>query len=94
VQDNQADVAEAFGTDGEINAFSLVVLEDDKDLFPPYQVAPWCGRKRWMQTQVHDAPQRTGSQANRRHDATPQLRKGKQREPAEVAKEFLTQAGC
>ncbi|MEM9121471.1 MAG: glycine betaine ABC transporter substrate-binding protein [Cyanobacteria bacterium P01_F01_bin.56] len=38
--DGEADVAVAFGTDGEISAFNLVVLEDDRKLFPPYQVAP------------------------------------------------------
>ncbi|NJN01063.1 MAG: quaternary ammonium transporter [Leptolyngbyaceae cyanobacterium SL_1_1] len=38
--DGEADVAVAFGTDGEISAFDLVLLEDDKKLFPPYQVAP------------------------------------------------------
>lgn len=35
-----ADVVVAFGTDGELKAFDLVVLEDDKGFFPPYQVAP------------------------------------------------------
>jgi osmoprotectant transport system substrate-binding protein len=35
-----ADVVVAFGTDGEIAAYDLVVLEDDRQLFPPYQVAP------------------------------------------------------
>lgn len=34
------DVVVAFGTDGQIDAFHLVVLEDDKRFFPPYQVAP------------------------------------------------------
>jgi osmoprotectant transport system substrate-binding protein len=38
--DGEADVAVAFGTDGELAAFDLVVLEDDQNLFPPYQVAP------------------------------------------------------
>ena len=38
--DGEADVAVAFGTDGELSAFNLVVLEDDQQLFPPYQVAP------------------------------------------------------
>ncbi|MBN1487108.1 MAG: quaternary ammonium transporter, partial [Anaerolineae bacterium] len=38
--EGSADVAVAFGTDGEISAFDLLVLEDDKGLFPPYQVAP------------------------------------------------------
>lgn len=35
-----ADVTVAFGTDGELFAFGLTVLEDDKGMFPPYQVAP------------------------------------------------------
>ena len=40
LSNGEADVAVAFGTDGEISAFNLVVLEDDQNLFPPYQVAP------------------------------------------------------
>ena len=35
-----ADVVVAFGTDGEIFANGLTVLEDDMGLYPPYQVAP------------------------------------------------------
>jgi osmoprotectant transport system substrate-binding protein len=38
--DNQVDVVVAFGTDGQIDAYHLVVLEDDKRFFPPYQAAP------------------------------------------------------
>ncbi len=34
------DVVLAFGTDGQIDADHLVVLEDDKHFFPPYAVAP------------------------------------------------------
>jgi len=34
------DVVVAFGTDGQIDAYHLVVLDDDKHFFPPYQVAP------------------------------------------------------
>ncbi len=40
LKSGQAEVAVGFGTDGEINALNLVVLEDDRGLFPPYQVAP------------------------------------------------------
>jgi len=36
----QADVATAFTTDGQIGAFNLVVLEDDKHFWPAYNVAP------------------------------------------------------
>jgi len=35
-----ADVATAFTTDGTIATRHLIVLEDDKDLWPPYNVAP------------------------------------------------------
>lgn len=35
-----ADVAQAFTTDGQIGADNLVLLEDDKHLWPPYNVAP------------------------------------------------------
>jgi osmoprotectant transport system substrate-binding protein len=34
------DIVVAFGTDGAIVADDLVVMQDDKHLFPPYQVAP------------------------------------------------------
>ena len=34
------DVIDGYTTDGRIEAFGLVVLEDDRAFFPPYQVAP------------------------------------------------------
>jgi len=38
--DDEAQVVLAFGTDGQIAGYDLVVLEDDKSLWPPYNVAP------------------------------------------------------
>ena len=38
--DGDVDIVVAFGTDGAIAADNLVVMQDDKHLFPPYQVAP------------------------------------------------------
>jgi osmoprotectant transport system substrate-binding protein len=38
--DDQAQVVLAFGTDGQIAGYDLVVLEDDLNLWPPYNVAP------------------------------------------------------
>lgn len=38
--DGEADVVQAFGTDGQIEGYDLVVLEDDQGLWPPYHVAP------------------------------------------------------
>ena len=36
----EADVVVAFGTDGELAAYDLLSLVDDKGLYPPYQIAP------------------------------------------------------
>ncbi|MCU0523628.1 MAG: quaternary ammonium transporter [Elainella sp. Prado103] len=93
--DGEADVTVAFGTDGEIAAFNLVVLQDDKQLFPPYQVAPV------VRQETLDANPGLADALNaiapKLDDATMQKLNyevsGKQREPAEVAKEFMTQAG-
>jgi osmoprotectant transport system substrate-binding protein len=38
--DDEAQVVLAFGTDGQIAGYDLIVLEDDKGLWPPYNVAP------------------------------------------------------
>lgn len=38
--DGQAQVVLAFGTDGQISGYDLVVLEDDMGLWPPYNIAP------------------------------------------------------
>lgn len=89
---SQADVAVAAGTDGEISAFNLVVLEDDKKLFPPYQVAPVVRQEVLDKNSgIRDAlnalaPKLTNETMQRLNYEV----SGKQREPAEVAKEFLT----
>lgn len=87
----QADVAVAAGTDGEISSFNLVVLEDDKKLFPPYQVAPVVRQEVLDKNSgIRDAlnalaPKLTNETMQRLNYEV----SGKQREPAEVAKEFL-----
>jgi osmoprotectant transport system substrate-binding protein len=93
--EGQADVAVAFGTDGEISAYNLVLLKDDRGLFPPYQVAPV------VRQQTLDANPKIRSLLNalapKITDATMQRLNnevsGKQREPADVAREFLVQEG-
>jgi osmoprotectant transport system substrate-binding protein len=40
LMNDEIDVVVAFGTDGQIGGYDLVVLEDDQGLWPPYQVAP------------------------------------------------------
>ncbi len=93
--EGQADVAVAFATDGEISALNLVVLEDNKSLFPPYQVAPVVRQEtlekhpgiREALNQL--APKLTNETMRRLNYEV----SGKKREPAEVAKEFLIQEG-
>ncbi len=93
--EGQADVAVAFSTDGEIAANNLVVLKDDKNMFPPYQVAPV------IRQDVLDANPRIADVLNRvtAQITDPVMQQlnyevtGKQREPAEVAREFLQQQG-
>jgi osmoprotectant transport system substrate-binding protein len=93
--DGEADVAVAFGTDGEISAFDLLILEDDKNLFPPYQVAPVV-----RQDALDDNPgiaDSLNALAPLLTDETMQRLNyevsGEQREPADVAKEFLIEQG-
>jgi osmoprotectant transport system substrate-binding protein len=40
LQEDQAQVVLAFGTDGQVAGYDLVLLEDDLGLWPPYHVAP------------------------------------------------------
>jgi osmoprotectant transport system substrate-binding protein len=40
IKDGKIDVADAFSTDGKLITHKLVILEDDKNFFPPYYVSP------------------------------------------------------
>jgi osmoprotectant transport system substrate-binding protein len=86
------DVALAFSTDGEIDADKLVVLEDDRHFFPPYQVAPVVrldSLARFPRIPVGLDPLRpfitdaTMRRLNWRVD-------GNHEEPADVARAFIT----
>lgn len=91
----EADLVEAFGTDGQISAYNLVVLTDDKQLFPPYQVAPVVRQEALdANPAIQDAlnalsPKLTDETMRRLNYEVD----GNQREPADVAKEFLIQEG-
>jgi len=93
--DGDVDVAVAFGTDGQIGADHLLVLEDDKHFWPPYQVAPVVrddALSRFpaiepaldaLAPHIMDASMRD---LNWRVD-------GDHQEPADVARDFLRSAG-
>lgn len=92
LQSGQANVAVGFSTDGEIAADRLVILEDNKGLFPPYQVAPVVRQATLnahpqIQTQLNAiAPHLTNATMQKLNDAV----SGQKREPADVAREFLS----
>jgi osmoprotectant transport system substrate-binding protein len=93
--EGEADVSVAFGTDGEVGALKLVLLEDDKQLFPPYQVAPVVRQETLdsnptLATVLNTLAPKLTTEAMQllNYEVS-----GKQREFADVAREFLTQQG-
>jgi predicted transcriptional regulator len=40
IKTGDIDLVDAYSTDSELRQYNLFVLEDDKNLFPPYQGAP------------------------------------------------------
>jgi osmoprotectant transport system substrate-binding protein len=93
--DGQADIVVAYTTDGEISAYNLVLLDDSRHFFPPYNVAPV------IRQPVLDA---SGEIVGILNALAPHLTNaamqrlnyevsGKNRGSAEAAREFLLQAG-
>ncbi|HEY0739104.1 MAG TPA: glycine betaine ABC transporter substrate-binding protein [Herpetosiphonaceae bacterium] len=93
----EIDVVVAFSTDGEIGGLDLTLLEDDKQFYPPYQVAPV------IRQDTLDANPQIADILNA---LTPKLADAKtmanlnyavdgpdKKEPADVAKQFLTEQG-
>lgn len=93
--DGEGDVTLAFGTDGEVIAYDLVLLEDDKQLFPPYNVAPLVrGEVLEANPQIADALNQLAPLLT--NETMQQLNNevsGNQREPEDVAREFLLAEG-
>ncbi len=95
IESGEADVTVAFGTDGELAAYNMLVLEDDKGMFPPYQVAPLI---RESVLAAHpDIADILNRLAPLLDDSTMQRLNyevsGNQREPIDVAREFLVANG-
>ncbi len=93
--EGQAEVTTAYGTDGQIAANNLVLLKDDKNFWPPYQVAP-VGRlavleanPKIRETLNKLAPKLTDEVMRRLNNEVD----GNKKEPAAVAKNFLQQEG-
>lgn len=93
--DGKADIAEAFSTDGAVGGNNLVVLEDDKNLFPVYQIAPVIRDD--ILTANPDIKGILNALAPKlTNDAVARINwevDGKKREPKDVATEFLKANG-
>jgi osmoprotectant transport system substrate-binding protein len=94
--DGQIDVVVAFGTDGQIDGLNLVLLEDDQDLYPVYQIAPVVRLDALEENpQIADilnplAPLLTNEVMS---GLNWQVDGPEKKEPAEVAQNFLQQNG-
>lgn len=90
-----ADIALGFTTDGEIGAFDLVVLEDNLQFFPPYQVAPVVRPEAIARhPEIVELLDRvTEKITNANMQAMNFAVTGDKREPAAVAREFLEREG-
>jgi len=95
VAQESIDVAAGDSTDGRIATLDLIQLEDDRHYFPPYEAVPIV---RDGAIQDHPELKNVLSKLAGKIDAETMRRlnhevDGKKRDPAEVAREFLTSAG-
>ena len=87
---HQVDMIAANSTDGPIQAFGLVALDDDRHYFPPYQAVPLVRNdalKRWPQIQTALdalAGKITADDMRSMNEAID----GQHRDPAEVVRDF------
>ena len=95
VSSESIDVAAGDATDGRVASLDLVQLEDDRRYFPPYEAVPLVRSKA-----LADHPKliEALSKLSGKIDARTMQRlnnevDGKKRDPAAVAREFLTSAG-
>jgi glycine betaine/choline ABC-type transport system substrate-binding protein len=92
LEQRQVDMIAANGTDGKLSVLDLVVLQDDRHYFPPYEAAPVARQD----TLASHAGMREALQelAGKLSDTTMQKLNyeldGKHRPLAEIAREFLT----
>ena len=95
IGEKQVDVISATATDGRIQAFDLVVLEDDMRFFPPYYAAPVVRMDLLAKApQVGDILNRLAGKVSDVAMATLNYNvDGKKMEAESVAKDFLKNSG-
>jgi osmoprotectant transport system substrate-binding protein len=95
LNEHQVDMIAANSTDGPIQAFGLVALQDDKHYFPPYQAVPLVRAEalaRWPQIETALdalAEKITADDMRAMNEAID----GQHRDPAQVVREFRNRKG-
>jgi osmoprotectant transport system substrate-binding protein len=95
LETGQVDVVVAFGTDGQIAADHLVILNDDKHFWPAYQIAPVV-RRATLEKHPEIAPALDKLAPLLTDDVMRGLNyqvDGAKQEPADVARDFLSRHG-
>lgn len=95
LKDGKTDVADAFSTDGKLITYKLVILEDDKNFFPPYYIAPLLnGEFAASHPEVVEALGKLAGQINEDEMQQMNYRADEEGLPARVvAEEFLKEKG-
>ncbi len=92
LEQNQVDVVAGSATDGVIEALGMVVLEDDRHYFPPYEAAPVVNQRAFerfpqLREALHAlAGKITEDEMRRMNHAVD----GEHRDAGQVARDFLT----
>jgi glycine betaine/choline ABC-type transport system substrate-binding protein len=96
LKDGSSDVGLVFTTDGQIKADNLVLLEDDKDLFPPYNVSVLVRQEaaeasgQGLQDVIARVQEGLTTEVMQELNSRVDLDK---EDPADVAKQYLAEAG-
>lgn len=95
LDNGDVDVIAAFSTDGRIQSLDFVMLEDDKNFFPPWHAVPVVrGELLEEAPEVEDIVNKLGGQLNNEIMAELNFRVDDGLEaPRDVAQDFLTQEG-
>jgi osmoprotectant transport system substrate-binding protein len=96
LQHGDVDVVVAFSTEGQIKADNLVVLEDNKHLFPVYQAAPVVRRAALTAKPTLAEPLNKLApllDTDLMQNLNLQVEGPQKRDPADVARDFLKQHG-
>jgi osmoprotectant transport system substrate-binding protein len=96
LQHGDVDVVIAFSTEGQLKADNLIVLEDNKHLFPVYQAAPVVRRAELSAKPTIAEPLNKLSpllDTDLMQNLNLQVEGPQKRDPADVARDFLKQHG-